>query len=177
MVVFGGDDGVYRSDVMALALSSPAWSALAPSGSSPSGRFAHTASYDPTRDRMLVFGGFFNAGPSNNVWALSWYEPVNDVVAGDRPSRSFLHAVRPNPVHSSAEIRFEIPSERRIVLDVLDIQGRLMRNLRNGFHAAGSHSVVFDRRDGTGRTLRAGMYLIRLRSGDDSRTTRIMVLP
>src|SRR5439155_18030071 len=47
------------SDVWALSLAgSPAWSALAPAGSPPAARYGHTASYDPVRDRMVVFGGF-----------------------------------------------------------------------------------------------------------------------
>ena len=59
MVVFGGNDGSgRRNDVWALSLAgSPAWSSLAPAGTPPSARVAHTAIYDPVRDRMVVFGG------------------------------------------------------------------------------------------------------------------------
>ena len=43
----------------------PAWSALAPSGTPPSWRYMHSAIYDPVRDRMVVFGG----SSLNDVWA------------------------------------------------------------------------------------------------------------
>jgi hypothetical protein len=57
--------------VWALSLAgSPAWSQLAPAGSSPSARYAHTAIYDPVRDRMVVFGGY-DGDRRNDVWALS----------------------------------------------------------------------------------------------------------
>ena len=72
MVVFGGYDGGYRNDVWALSLAgSPAWSELAPGGTPPSARDAHTAIYDPVRDRMVVFGGYDGASLRNDVWALS----------------------------------------------------------------------------------------------------------
>ena len=73
MVVFGGADGNnYSNGLWALSLAeSPAWSALAPSGSPPSGRNEHTAIYDPVRDRMVVFGGEDATIYRNDVWALS----------------------------------------------------------------------------------------------------------
>jgi pimeloyl-ACP methyl ester carboxylesterase len=91
MVVFGGYsydyDGLTYSlnDVWALSLAgTPAWTELSPSDGVP-GRYAHSAIYDPARDRMVVFGGSFfdNIGPVrdrmaarqigyfNDVWALS----------------------------------------------------------------------------------------------------------
>ena len=71
MVVFGGYDGSYYNDVWALSLTGrPAWNALAPAGTPPSGRDFHTAIYDPVRDRMVVFGGFHGRF-YNDVWALS----------------------------------------------------------------------------------------------------------
>jgi len=77
MVVFGGDDGSYLlNDVWALSLAgTPAWTRLTPSGTPPSARDGHSAIYDPARDRMVVFGGYYFDGwfPHyfNDVWALS----------------------------------------------------------------------------------------------------------
>ena len=90
MVVFGGSDGTsLRNDVWVLSLSgSPAWTALAPSGVKPSGRYGHTAIYDPVRDRMVVFGGSDGSNFFNDVWALS--------LAGS-PAWSQLAAAAPNP--------------------------------------------------------------------------------
>jgi hypothetical protein len=71
MVVFGGDDGSFRNDVWALGLAgTPAWAQLTPGGTPPSGRYGHTAIYDPVRDRMVVFAGS-DGSHRNDVWALS----------------------------------------------------------------------------------------------------------
>ena len=72
MVVFGGRDASLRNDVWALSLAgNPVWSELSPAGSPPSGRYRHTAIYDPVRDRMTVFGGRDTSGLRNDSWALS----------------------------------------------------------------------------------------------------------
>ncbi len=76
IVVFGGRDGAnHFNDVWTLSLTgTPTWSALAPSGTPPAGRYSHTAIYDPIRDRMVVFGGSDSLSNFNDVWALSLSE-------------------------------------------------------------------------------------------------------
>jgi Galactose oxidase, central domain/Kelch motif len=75
MLVFGGYRyyGIYASnDVWALTLAgSPTWSELEPSVP-PTVRTSHATIYDPTRGRMVVFGGDNGYGQSlDDVWALS----------------------------------------------------------------------------------------------------------
>ncbi len=75
MIVFGGFGGAYINDTWALSLTgAPTWTQLPTAGEWPSARAAHSAVYDPPRDRMIVFGG--NAyGYLNDVWALSLSDP------------------------------------------------------------------------------------------------------
>lgn len=71
MLVFGGE--TYENVVAALPLSgSPSWYLLNPTGTPPSGRWQHSAIYDPVRHRMVMFGGYEYANAfQNEVWALS----------------------------------------------------------------------------------------------------------
>ena len=74
MIVFGGVGSTYKNDVWALSLTgTPTWTQITPSGTPPVGRRSHTATYDPIRDRMVVFGGFEGTAPNyrNDVWTLS----------------------------------------------------------------------------------------------------------
>ena len=100
LVTFAGQDTALNSafdDVNLLALSpSPHWLANA-NPPAPSPRRFHSAIVDPTRDRMLVFGGEVTSGTSpfaNDLWALSlagtplWTE-IHP--AGTPPTPRFSH--------------------------------------------------------------------------------------
>ncbi len=66
MIVFGGRDGGWLTDVWELSLGdSMAWTEVVPSGVPPDAGY-YLAVLDPVRDRMIVIGG-----PSSGVWALS----------------------------------------------------------------------------------------------------------
>lgn len=73
VAVFGGlsdASGTARNDVWSLSLGGvPTWTPLAPSGTSPSVRYFHSAVFDSVRNRMLVFGG--TPALLNDVWALT----------------------------------------------------------------------------------------------------------
>jgi hypothetical protein len=75
LLVFGGRVASAPgnlNDVWALSLSgAPAWTALAPTGTPPAGRYSSTGIYDPVRERVVVFGGATLSGSVNDVWALS----------------------------------------------------------------------------------------------------------
>lgn len=86
MVVFGGCytdmfwGPTYFEDVQALSLSgTPAWTQLNPTGSFPGGRTDHSAIYDPVRDRMVVFAGFYSITGWGGDPATLYY--LNDTVA------------------------------------------------------------------------------------------------
>lgn len=75
MIVFGGLGWSFSNETWALSFNgTPTWSQLQPSGPLPPSRGFHSAIYDSTGDRMIVFGGL---GPSwlNDTWALSLSDP------------------------------------------------------------------------------------------------------
>ena len=74
------------------------WIAIPP----PSGRYTHSAIYDPVRDRMVVFGGYDGIDREcNDVWALSlsgspaW---IALTPAGGPPSARLYHTAIYDPV-------------------------------------------------------------------------------
>jgi flagellar hook assembly protein FlgD len=47
---------------------------------------------------------------------------------------------------------------------VFDVSGRLVASLLDGPALAGEHSIVWDGRDGAGREMPSGVYVVRLES-------------
>ncbi len=81
MVVYGGVGGTGAlGDAWALTLAgTPSWYQLMTSGVPPPARYLHTAIYQPTTDRMVVFGGL---GGQSEVPALTWGEVTSPPFIG-----------------------------------------------------------------------------------------------
>jgi hypothetical protein len=73
MIVFGGAvNSVFTDSLWECSLSgAPRWRPVSAAGIGPTARGGHSLTYDPIRDRMLVFGGFSIAGHFNEVWELA----------------------------------------------------------------------------------------------------------
>jgi hypothetical protein len=86
-------------------------------------------------------------------------------------------AVYPTPSRSDTRIRFELGRPGPVRLSVLDVTGRIRRVLAARDWPAGTHDWVWDGRDGAGRPVARGTYLIRLESGSGSETRKAILLP
>ncbi|TFG87615.1 MAG: T9SS type A sorting domain-containing protein, partial [Gemmatimonadales bacterium] len=83
----------------------------------------------------------------------------------------------PNPFNPTTVIRYELPAEAAVNLQVFDLRGRLVRSLRSGeMEAAGPHQVVWNGRDSAGRQVSSGTYFYRLNAGDHEAVRRMVLL-
>ncbi len=76
----------------------------------------------------------------------------------------------PNPSAARATVRFTLAAAADVRLDAFDVLGRRVAVLAAGPQAAGSHDVALDT-----SALPAGIYMLRLTAGGDTRTTRLTV--
>lgn len=93
--------------------------------------------------------------------------------AGGRPEPrgATLGPVTPDPLTSVSRVSFRLPREADVTLDLLDLQGRTLRSLAESRYAAGEHTLAIGR-DG----LPAGIYWLRLHTGDTVQHARFVVL-
>jgi hypothetical protein len=102
----------------------------------------------------------------------------DDRPAGSRPettSERLALRVVPNPTgDGSTTIRFEVLTGRSASIDVFDVLGRRVRTLIEGPTASGV--TEWDGRDEGGRPVAAGVYVVRLRSGEEAVTRRVTVV-
>lgn len=82
-----------------------------------------------------------------------------------------LRAPYPNPVRSSAALTYTLPDASDVTLAVFDVLGREVAVLDAGRRPAGLTTVRWDTRD-----LPAGVYFIRLVSGDRTATRNVLVV-
>ncbi len=82
MIIYGGFDAVQNSDQFlpdahALSLSGDfSWQTLTPDGTIPSGRDVSAGIYDPTHDRMVIFGGWSGTQMLGDTQFLTWAQPA-----------------------------------------------------------------------------------------------------
>jgi hypothetical protein len=88
-----------------------------------------------------------------------------------------LREIRPNPFQTMTEVRFELPREAWVSLDVFSVTGRHVRALARGVRTAGSHAPAWNGRDDGGALVSAGVYFVRLETLGLSATRTLVRLP
>ena len=115
-----------------------------------------------------------DVSPDGTVWAgteggLTRYgEPLSQIatsVSNTAPAPVSVLTNHPNPFNPSTSITFTLPVPGKASLSVYDITGQKVRTLVAGQMTAGSHSVLWDGRDDSGRAVSSGVYLSRLNAG------------
>ena len=89
-----------------------------------------------------------------------------------------FHTPRPNPARGRVFLRLDVPVERQGPAEVAiyNAAGRRVRTLFAGTVEAGSYALVWDGRDGRGRTVGSGVYFARMEVGPERSVHRIVVL-
>ena len=92
-----------------------------------------------------------------------------------RAGQALLRQNVPNPFNPATVIRYELSAPVAVELHVYDLAGRLVDTLQAGPQAAGAHEVTWQGRDEGGRGVAAGVYVYRLRAGDEVLTRRMVL--
>jgi hypothetical protein len=82
---------------------------------------------------------------------------------------------RPNPFHSRTTVFLDLPTQAPARLEVLDIQGRVVRTLLNGEElSAGRRAFEWNGTDDAGRDLPRGLYLCRAQVDRRTATAKLL---
>lgn len=81
----------------------------------------------------------------------------------------------PNPFNQSAGVSFRLEEASQAEMAVYNLKGQKVRTLLDGFTTPGIHQTVWDGRDAEGNKLAAGIYIIRLTAGPETRTVKAIL--
>ena len=87
------------------------------------------------------------------------------------PKNFNLINVYPNPFNPVLNINFDIAMSGITQVNILDISGSHIENLHSGFLQSGSHEMSWD-----AESMPSGMYLVSLKSGDESLIDKVVLL-
>jgi hypothetical protein len=105
-------------------------------------------------------------------WTPLWVKDVPGAV----PATYTLDQNYPNPFNPSTVIRFSLPKEGPVKLQVFDITGSLVKTLLDEAVRAGNKEVTWDGTNQAGVKVASGMYLYRLESANFVATKKMLLL-
>ena len=82
-----------------------------------------------------------------------------------------LYQNYPNPFNPTTKIKYQIPSEEKVLLKIYDVLGREVKTLVNEIRSAGVHEIEFN-----ASSLASGIYFYRISAGNYSDIKKIVLL-
>jgi flagellar hook assembly protein FlgD len=95
------------------------------------------------------------------------------------PQKLTLAQNYPNPFNPATTIRYEIPARLEgfnMILKIYNNLGQEVRTLVNGAQEPGIKSIVWDGKNDLGQAVSSGIYLYRLRVGNEILTKKMLLL-
>ncbi len=96
---------------------------------------------------------------------------------GERtPSTGLRLAVHPNPFNPQTTVSFSLERTEWASVDVYELTGKRVAVLADRTFTAGEHSLLWNGRDVTGRSMPSGTYLVRLETESAVRSQKLMLV-
>jgi hypothetical protein len=139
-------------------------------------QYVYNADYDPTAS-VLTDG---------TAIRFTTEPPFANILTGEgdfgnkriKPGQGifFLAQNHPNPFNSYTRIDYSIPEQGRVILNVYDIRGELVRTLFDGKQPAGTYSIEWNSLNDGGIPVSPGVYFCRLQTDNYSGTLKMFLL-
>ncbi len=91
------------------------------------------------------------------------------------PQAFRLYQNYPNPFNATTKIRYELPEASNVTVTVHNVLGQEIRCLVDAKQPAGYYTAFWDGKDGFGRELSSGIYIIRLHAGEIMSAKKIIL--
>ncbi|MBN2466119.1 hypothetical protein JXD38_10915, partial [candidate division WOR-3 bacterium] len=85
-------------------------------------------------------------------------------------------AAAPSPFRDRAQLRLALPQPGPVSVEVLDVEGRVVKVLARGRFARGEHVLGWDGRDEAGRRVAGGIYVYRVATASGTVNRKAVVL-
>ncbi|MDC0911361.1 FlgD immunoglobulin-like domain containing protein [Candidatus Marinimicrobia bacterium] len=135
---------------------------------------ANNISYVPTLSGEYTVEVFFPNGCPTLSGPFSFnYQLMNDMEL--LPTSYLMHQNYPNPFNPATIIRYELPYNEFVSINIYDVKGVIVKSLINKNQRAGNRSIIWDATNNLGQTVSAGLYVYTIQVGG-FRQSRKMVL-
>ncbi len=92
------------------------------------------------------------------------------------PKEFFLSQNYPNPFNPTTLISYGLPKDSDVKVQIFNLLGQRVITLVSEHQTAGLKSVVWDGKDGAGKSVTSGVYFYRIDTGDHQDTKKMLLL-
>jgi hypothetical protein len=103
-------------------------------------------------------------------------QPVGIDEGTSIPASFFLSQNYPNPFNPTTTISYGLPNDSDVRVDIFNLLGQRIITLVNEHQNAGFKSVVWDGRDGAGKTVSSGVYFYKIDAGSFHESKKMVML-
>ncbi len=104
-------------------------------------------------------------------------DAVNSIEDQNGVPRTFDVAQNyPNPFNPTTTIKYQLPKQSDVRINVYDITGQIVRTLINRNAEAGYHQVVWDGANDAGHQVSSGVYFYKMVAGDFVKTQKMILM-
>jgi len=115
--------------------------------------------------------GYDGIRPELRNLIKSKFNPTHVAIEDIIPTDFKLYQNYPNPFNGSTVIKYYLPKESFIKIEIFNSIGELVQSLYNSFQNAGLHELVFD-----GENFSSGVYFYKISSPTFSETKKLEML-
>ena len=92
------------------------------------------------------------------------------------PTDFSLHQNYPNPFNPTTQIKYDLPEDALVSINIYDLMGRSIKSLVNSNQLAGYRSTQWKGTNNLGEKVAAGIYIYMIQAGDFRETKKMVLL-
>jgi hypothetical protein len=136
-------------------------------------------------DIMYMWDSYPLIGPPDPSEVVWYYErviiPENILISGINQKIKLaekynLYQNYPNPFNPTTTIKYELPKNAQVKIEIFDILGQRVKTLVNSRQNRGEHTIVWDGLNSAGKVVSSGIYLYSLQTENFVKTKKMLLL-
>ncbi len=92
------------------------------------------------------------------------------------PEKFRLFQNYPNPFNPATTVQYQIPQAGYVILKIYNLTGQEVQTLVDEVKQSGIYKITWDGKNRQGRTVGTGMYVIRMKAGEFTKSKKIVLL-
>jgi flagellar hook assembly protein FlgD len=99
-----------------------------------------------------------------------------EIISNDIPNIFMLYNAYPNPFNPTTMIKYDIPEDTFVSVNIYDMIGRRVRTMLSKRISAGRKSIIWDGTNSFGQPVSAGTYFYTIKTDRYFETKKIILL-